>query len=196
MVGPIVREIQDDTHGFSEFIPMSYIHTNTPLYTQGIGRAGATGREDLLMIAVSRLFLDNFTNVQVSWGKLGLKMTQLALLCGGNDLAGTMFTDEVSVDAGAGDAMESAYRAKLSGELASGECKSWVIEMEKAIVASGAISIVKMVPTPFDISCRMAYVHSMYTEKEQRGCGCASKANRWQTPGSCPWGSSRSRCCW
>jgi 5-amino-6-(D-ribitylamino)uracil---L-tyrosine 4-hydroxyphenyl transferase len=100
----IVREIQDDTHGFSEFIPMSYIHTNTPLYTQGVARAGATGREDLLMIAVSRLFLDNFNNVQVSWGKLGLKMTQLALLCGGNDLAGTMFTDEVSVDAGAGDA--------------------------------------------------------------------------------------------
>jgi GNAT superfamily N-acetyltransferase len=84
----------------------------------------------------------------------------------------------MSMDAGAGDAMESAYRAKLSGELASGECKSWVIEMEKAIVASGAISIVKMVPTPFDISCRMAYVHSMYTEKEQRGCGCASRIVR------------------
>jgi FO synthase subunit 2 len=100
----IVREIQDETHGFTEFIPMSYIHPNTPLFTEGIARAGATGREDLLMIAVSRLFLDNFNNVQVSWGKLGLKMTQLALLCGGNDLAGTMFTDEVSVDAGAGDA--------------------------------------------------------------------------------------------
>ncbi len=100
----ILREIQDETHGFTEFIPMSYIHANTPLYTSGIARAGATGREDLLMIAVSRLFLDNFDNVQVSWGKLGLKMTQLALLCGGNDLAGTMFTDEVSVDAGAGDA--------------------------------------------------------------------------------------------
>jgi len=100
----ILREIQDETHGFTEFIPMSYIHTNTPLFNEGIARPGATGREDLLMIAVSRLFLDNFDNVQVSWGKLGLKMTQLALLCGGNDLAGTMFTDEVSVDAGAGDA--------------------------------------------------------------------------------------------
>jgi len=100
----IIRQIQDETHGFSEFIPMSYIHTNTPLFTQGIGRPGATGREDLLMIAVSRLFLDNFDHVQVSWGKLGIKMTQLALLCGGDDLAGTMFTDEVSVDAGAGDA--------------------------------------------------------------------------------------------
>ena len=100
----IVRQIQDDTHGFTEFIPMSYIHPNTPLFTSGIGRPGATGREDLLMIAVSRLYLDNFDHVQVSWGKLGLKMTQLALLCGGDDLAGTMFTDEVSVDAGAGDA--------------------------------------------------------------------------------------------
>jgi len=100
----IVRQIQDETHGFTEFIPMSYIHPNTPLFTSGIGRPGATGREDLLMIAVSRLYLDNFDHVQVSWGKLGLKMTQLALLCGGDDLAGTMFTDEVSVDAGAGDA--------------------------------------------------------------------------------------------
>jgi 5-amino-6-(D-ribitylamino)uracil---L-tyrosine 4-hydroxyphenyl transferase len=100
----IIRSIQDETHGFTEFIPMSYIHTNTPLYQQGIGRAGATGREDLLMIAVSRLFLDNFSNIQVSWGKLGFKKTQLALLWGGNDLAGTMFTDDVSVDAGASEA--------------------------------------------------------------------------------------------
>jgi FO synthase subunit 2 len=100
----LIRALQDETHGFTEFIPMSYIHTNTPLYQMGIGRPGATGREDLLMIAVSRLYLDNFNHVQVSWGKLGLKMTQLALLCGGDDLAGTMYTDDVSVDAGASDA--------------------------------------------------------------------------------------------
>jgi FO synthase subunit 2 len=115
----IIREIQDETHGFTEFIPMSYIHANTPLFTSGIARAGATGREDLLMIAVSRLFLDNFDNVQVSWGKLGLKMTQLALLCGGNDLAGTMFTDEVSVDAGAGDAsyLDPAIMERMTADL-------------------------------------------------------------------------------
>jgi len=100
----ILRSLQDETHGFTEFIPMSYIYANTPLYRQGIAKAGATGREDLLMIAVSRLFLDNFRNIQVSWGKVGHKMTQLALLAGGNDLAGTMFTDDVSMDAGAGDA--------------------------------------------------------------------------------------------
>ena len=100
----ILRTIQDETHGFTELVPLSYIHTNTALYKKGIARAGATGREDLLMIAVSRLFLDNFDNIQVPWGKLGLKMSQLMLLSGGNDLAGTMFSDDVTADAGARDA--------------------------------------------------------------------------------------------
>lgn len=97
----ILRSIQDETHGFTELVTLPFVHTNTPLYQQGIARAGPTGREDLLMIAVSRLFLDNFNNIQVAWGKVGLKMTQLALLSGANDLAGTMFTDDVTGDAGA-----------------------------------------------------------------------------------------------
>jgi len=100
----ILRGIQDETHGFTELVPLSYLHLNTPLSKAGISRAGATGREDLLMIAVSRLFLDNFENIQVPWGKVGRKMTQMMLLAGGNDLAGTMFSDDVSVHAGAPDA--------------------------------------------------------------------------------------------
>ena len=100
----ILRDIQDETNGFTELVPLTYIHTNTPLYKEGIARAGATGREDLLMIAVSRLFLDNFKNIQVPWGKLGLKMSQMMLLAGGNDLAGTMFSDDISANAGASDA--------------------------------------------------------------------------------------------
>jgi len=97
----ILRGIQDETHVFTELVTLPFVHTNTPLYQQGIARAGPTGREDLLMIAVSRLFLDNFNNIQVAWGKVGLKMTQLALLSGANDLAGTMFTDDVTGNAGA-----------------------------------------------------------------------------------------------
>lgn len=97
----LLRTLQDDTHGFTELVTLPFVHTNTPLFQQGIARAGSTGREDLLMIAVSRLFLDNFNNIQVAWGKVGLKMTQLALLSGANDLAGTMFTDDVTGDAGA-----------------------------------------------------------------------------------------------
>lgn len=98
----ILRDVQDETHGFTELVTLPFVHPGTPLYRQGIARPGPTGREDLLMIAVSRLFLDNFDNVQVAWGKVGLKMTQLALLSGANDLAGTMFTDDVTGSAGGG----------------------------------------------------------------------------------------------
>ncbi|MHB8163658.1 MAG: 5-amino-6-(D-ribitylamino)uracil--L-tyrosine 4-hydroxyphenyl transferase CofH [Methanoregula sp.] len=97
----VLREIQDATHGFTEFVPLSFIHMNTPIYRAGLARAGATGREDLLMVAVARLFLDNFTNIQVSWVKEGIKMAQLGLIAGANDLGGTMFEESISKGAGA-----------------------------------------------------------------------------------------------
>ena len=96
----ILRNIQDETHGFTEFVPLSYLHENTPLYRAGLARAGATGREDILMVAVARLFLDNFDHIQISWGKVGTKLAEAALLAGADDLGGTMFCDDVSVDAG------------------------------------------------------------------------------------------------
>jgi 5-amino-6-(D-ribitylamino)uracil---L-tyrosine 4-hydroxyphenyl transferase len=115
----LLREIQDETHGFTELVTLPFVHTNTPLYQQGLARAGPTGREDLLMIAVSRLFLDNFDNIQVAWGKVGLKMTQLALLSGANDLAGTMFTDDVTGDAGASgsDYLDPADMERIAVDL-------------------------------------------------------------------------------
>jgi len=97
----ILREIQDETHGFTEFVPLSFVHMNTPIYRAGLARAGATGREDGLMVAVARLFLDNFRNIQVSWVKEGIKMAQLGLLAGANDLGGTMFEESISKGAGA-----------------------------------------------------------------------------------------------
>ena len=97
----ILRDIQDETGGFTEFVPLSFIHMNTPLYKAGLARAGATGREDLLMVAVGRLFLDNITNVQVSWVKEGIKLAQLGLIAGANDLGGTMFEESISKGAGA-----------------------------------------------------------------------------------------------
>ena len=97
----ILRRIQDETHGFTEFVPLSFIHMNTPLFRQKLARAGATGREDLLMVAVARLYLDNFRNIQVSWVKEGIKMAQLSLIAGANDLGGTMFEESISKGAGA-----------------------------------------------------------------------------------------------
>jgi FO synthase subunit 2 len=97
----ILRDIQDETSGFTEFVPLSFIHMNTPIFRAGKARAGATGREDMLMVAVGRLFLDNFKNVQVSWVKEGIKMAQLGLIAGANDLGGTVFEESISKGAGA-----------------------------------------------------------------------------------------------
>ncbi|NOZ76406.1 MAG: hypothetical protein GXO65_01750, partial [Euryarchaeota archaeon] len=63
----MIRDIQDRTGGFTEFIPLSFIHWNAPIYKRHRARPGATGIEDLKVYAVSRLFLDNFRNIQVSW---------------------------------------------------------------------------------------------------------------------------------
>jgi FO synthase subunit 2 len=99
----ILRQIQDETGGFTEFVPLSFVHMTTPLWRQGKARAGATGREDLLMVAVSRLFLDNIPHIQVSWVKMGIKLAGLALIAGGDDLGGTMFEESISKGAGATD---------------------------------------------------------------------------------------------
>ena len=97
----ILRAVQDETGGFTEFVPLSFVHMNTPIFRKGIARAGATGREDLLMTAVSRLYLDNIDHIQVSWVKTGVKMAQLGLMAGADDLGGTMFEESISKGAGA-----------------------------------------------------------------------------------------------
>ncbi len=97
----VLRDIQDETRGFTEFVPLSFVYPRTPLYLAGQAPPGATGVEDLLMIAVARLFLDNVDHVQASWVKLGLKMVSLSLLAGADDLGGTLFEERISAEAGA-----------------------------------------------------------------------------------------------
>jgi len=96
----LLRTIQDETGGFTEFVPLTFIHYNTPIYRAGIARPGATGREDLLIYALSRLYLDNIPNIQVSWVKLGTKFAQIALMCGANDLGGTLIEENITRSAG------------------------------------------------------------------------------------------------
>lgn len=115
----IIRDIQDDTGGFTEFVPLSFVHLKTPLHAQGKTRPGATGREDLLMTAVSRLFFDNIRNIQVSWVKYGLKMAQIGLIAGANDLGGTLYEESISREAGAvtGSYLSPAEMAHLASDL-------------------------------------------------------------------------------
>ncbi len=96
----ILRSIQDENNGFTEFIPLSFIHYNTPLYKIGGSSPGATGMDDMRTFAVSRLFLDNFDNIQASWVKLGRKFAQMMLNFGANDLGGTIMEENISKAAG------------------------------------------------------------------------------------------------
>ena len=96
----VLRDLQDRTGGITEFVPLSFVHQNTPLYERGVVSGGATDAEDELVIAVSRLFLDNIENVQSSWVKFGDAKALKLLNCGANDLMGTILSEEITTRAG------------------------------------------------------------------------------------------------
>ncbi|MFB6155399.1 MAG: 7,8-didemethyl-8-hydroxy-5-deazariboflavin synthase subunit CofH [Haloferacaceae archaeon] len=96
----VVRDLQDLTGAITEFVPLSFVHQRTPLYERGVVDGGATDAEDELMIAVSRLFLDNVENVQSSWVKFGDEKALKLLNCGANDLMGTILSEEITKRAG------------------------------------------------------------------------------------------------
>ena len=98
----LLREIQSRTGGFTEFVPLGFIHDNTLLFAQGLSRAGATIEEHLKVHALSRFVLAGSINhLQVSWVKLGREVSQLSLLAGADDYGGTLFEENISRLAGA-----------------------------------------------------------------------------------------------
>jgi FO synthase subunit 2 len=102
----LLRDIQKDTGGFTEFVPLSLIYQEAPMYRQGLVpgvRQGATGIEVIKMHALARLFLGpTFRNIQSSWVKEGPKLAQVLLVAGANDLGGTLINESISTSAGAG----------------------------------------------------------------------------------------------
>jgi len=95
-----IRELQDRTDAITEFVPLSFVHQETPLYEEGMVQAGATTHEDELLIAVSRLFLDNVEHVQSSWVKYGDEQGLKMLSCGADDFMGTILSEEITKRAG------------------------------------------------------------------------------------------------
>ncbi|ELY40637.1 7,8-didemethyl-8-hydroxy-5-deazariboflavin synthase subunit CofH [Halalkalicoccus jeotgali] len=95
-----VRDLQDRTGVITEFVPLSFIHQSTPLYERDVVTGGASTHEDELMIAVSRLFLDNVENIQSSWVKYGDEQGLKMLSCGANDFMGTILSEEITKRAG------------------------------------------------------------------------------------------------
>ena len=98
----LLREIQDETLGFTEFVPLGFVHQNTLLFHQGLARSGPTLAEHLKVHALSRLLLaGSINNIQVSWVKLNRKLSQLCLQAGANDYGGTLMEENISREAGA-----------------------------------------------------------------------------------------------
>jgi FO synthase subunit 2 len=98
----LLREIQKERQGFTEFVPLSFMHLNTPIYKKSIVKYSPTGTEDIKMYSVSRLMLNGYIrNIQVSWVKLGPKLAQFCLNAGANDLGGTLMEENISSAAGA-----------------------------------------------------------------------------------------------
>lgn len=102
-----IRNLQIETGGFTEFVPLPFVHMEAPMYLKGRARPGPTFREAILMHAVSRLVLHpHITNIQASWVKLGADGVRLCLDAGANDLGGTLMDESISRSAGASHGQE------------------------------------------------------------------------------------------
>ena len=98
----LFREIQQQTGGFTEFVPLGFVHQNTLLFHQGIARSGPTLAEHLKIHALARVLLAGaINNIQVSWVKLNRGLSQLCLHAGANDYGGTLMEENISREAGA-----------------------------------------------------------------------------------------------
>ncbi|MSV34098.1 MAG: 7,8-didemethyl-8-hydroxy-5-deazariboflavin synthase subunit CofH [Bryobacterales bacterium] len=98
----LLREIQKETRGFTEFVPLGFIHSQTKLFQKGGARAGHSIHEDLTVHALSRVLLNGYiVNIQVSWVKLGYADSLACLEAGANDFGGTLMEESISKAAGA-----------------------------------------------------------------------------------------------
>ncbi len=101
----LIRGIQQQTGGITEFVPLSFVHTEAPMFMKGLVddvRPGPSGIEVIKMHAIARIMLNNWIpNIQASWVKEGSRMSQLLLTAGVNDLGGTLINESISTAAGA-----------------------------------------------------------------------------------------------
>jgi len=147
----ILKKIQKETNHFTEFVPLSFIHTESPMYNLGLipkMREGAGGVEVLKMHAISRIFFNQLIkNIQVSWVKEGQKLSQIILGSGANDMGGCLINESISTSAG------SQYGQLLRPK-----------EMKKLISSAGKVpaqrtssyKIIKEFETKEEIDCESA----------------------------------------
>jgi FO synthase len=97
----LLARLQDQSGGFTEFVPLPFVHTSSPIYLAGVARPGPTARDNLAVHAMARLLLHGrIDNIQTSWVKLGVDGTRSMLRAGVNDLGGTLMEETISRMAG------------------------------------------------------------------------------------------------
>ena len=150
-----VRDLQRETGGFTEFVPLPFVHMEAPMYLKGKARKGPTFREAVLMHSVARLTLHPYiTNIQSSWVKMGHKGVVASLQAGCNDLGGTLMNESISRAAGtthgeetspqAMDALiESAGRTPRQRNTLYGE-----VSDERIAAGRAAAELVQIINTP------------------------------------------------
>ena len=110
-----IRDLQKRTGGFTEFVPLPFVHMEAPLYLKGRARRGPTFREAILVHAVARLALyPHITNIQASWVKMGHEGVVAALNAGCNDLGGTLMNESITRAAGAGHGQETSPQQMIA----------------------------------------------------------------------------------
>jgi FO synthase len=151
----VLRDLQAETGGFTEFVPLPFVHMEAPMYLRGMARKGPTTREAILMHAVARLALHPLiTNIQTSWVKMGPEGAALCLNAGANDMGGTLMNESISRAAGTQhgqefppEAMEGLIhgigRQPVQRSTAYGP-----VSNERQVVSFGARELAPVVLTP------------------------------------------------
>ncbi len=150
-----LRELQQETGGFTEFVPLPFVHMEAPIYLKGRARKGPTFREAVLMHAVARLALNPLiTNIQTSWVKMGHRGVIACLSAGANDLGGTLMNESITRAAGASHGQETnplemmamiegAGRVPCQRSTAYGE-----VNVERVAAGRAAGELLEIVNTP------------------------------------------------
>jgi FO synthase len=151
----VLRDLQAETGGFTEFVPLPFVHMEAPMYLRGMARKGPTLREAILMHAVARLVLNPLiTNIQTSWVKMGPEGAAMCLNAGANDMGGTLMNESISRAAGTQHGQEFPPEAMedLIGSIARTATQRDTLYRpvgnERRVVSFGAAELAPVVQTP------------------------------------------------
>jgi FO synthase len=150
-----IRHLQEKTGGFTEFVPLPFVHMEAPIYLKGRARKGPTFREALLMHAVARLALNPvISNIQASWVKMGPRGVAECLNAGANDLGGTLMNESITRAAGASfgeelppEEMESviSYMKRIPKQRSTAYGEPAELQVRKSY---GAMDLLPIIQTP------------------------------------------------